>query len=163
MSKLQSLMNLLEKEFKRKFKLSETINLDTEIKLDYVYKMKELFHFHEICIIEISSFLSGLGMGSLGIILSQLFKNFKQNMAYFLKFNIFFFKMKNFFPAKDKKNARDYKGLLKNMREKKNNIKSSFRSGKYIIGIWIFSRAFEFVKEVYYKKQFEEFLFIVRK
>lgn len=110
MDKLQSLLHLLGKEFKQKLKLSETINLDTEIKVDYVYKMKELFHLHEICIIEISSYLNDIGLGSLGMILSQLFLNFKHNMLYFLKFNIFFFKMKHFFPENEKKN--DYQNSL---------------------------------------------------
>lgn len=110
MNKLQSLLHLLGKEFKKKLKLSETIDLDTEINVDYVYKMKELFYFHEICIIEISSYLNEIGLGSLGMILSQLFLNFKQNMSYFLKLNIFFFKMKHLLPANEKKN--DYQSSI---------------------------------------------------
>ena len=115
MEKMQTLVDLIDKEFRKRFEINDTtFHLDSEIKLEYLMELKEFFKLHAICLLEICTKLTNIGFVSLGLILMQIFHNFKANMAYFLRFNIFFFKMKNFVRQDEEKK-----------KEKANNIRKT--------------------------------------
>ena len=91
------MLDLIDKEFKKKFNISSTIALDVEITEEYLLNLKKFYQFYLLCLIEICNKLNDIGLGVLGLTLIQIFQTFKANMAFFLKFNIFFFKMKNLY------------------------------------------------------------------
>lgn len=97
MRKIQLLLELTDKEFKKKFNLTSTISLDMEISCDFLLQIKKFYQFYLLCLIEICNKLGDIGLGFASATLLQLFQTFKLNMAFFMKFNIFFFKMKNFY------------------------------------------------------------------
>ena len=68
-----------------------------EMAPEYLLSLKKFYQFYLLCLIELCNKMSEIGLGTLGLTMVQLFQTFKLNMAYFFKFNIFFFKTKNLY------------------------------------------------------------------
>lgn len=102
--KIQVLIELTDKQFKKKFNLSCPISLDSEISKDFFFSLKKFYQFYLLCLMELCTKLSETGLGFLTPLLMLLFQSFKIHMAFFMKFNVFFFKMKNLYTEKESKN-----------------------------------------------------------
>lgn len=91
------LLELLDKEFKKKFNISENLTLDSKITQEYLSSLKKFYQFYLLCLMELCNKINHYGLGFLSVILIQMFQTFRVNMAFFMKFNIFFFEMKNLY------------------------------------------------------------------
>ena len=95
--KIQILLELLDKEFKKKFNITNNLNLDVEITQEYLFGLKKFYQFYLLCLVELCNKINHFGLGFLSVTIMQMFQTFRVNMAFFMKFNIFFFKMKNLY------------------------------------------------------------------